>query len=130
MLLDSNIVIYGASSEHPAVDAILDRTDLAVASLTQIETLGYYRLSEIEQRWLDLAFGRMRILALDDAIVLRAIALRQECKMDLADAVIAATALVHDLLLVTRNVDDFAHVAGLKLVNPFVSEPPDVSPPG
>jgi predicted nucleic acid-binding protein len=46
-------------------------------------------------------------------------ALRQQKKTSLADAVIAATALAHDLPLVTRNVDDFKHVAGLKLINPF-----------
>ena len=51
MLLDSNILIYGANGEHPALDEILDRTDLAAASVTRIETLGFHRLSEIERRW-------------------------------------------------------------------------------
>ena len=40
-------------------------------------------------------------------------------KMGLADAIIAATALVHGLKLVTRNVDDFKHIAGVEIVNPF-----------
>jgi predicted nucleic acid-binding protein len=35
------------------------------------------------------------------------------------DKQIAATALTHDLTLVTRNVDDFA-ATGVKLLNPFV----------
>jgi hypothetical protein len=39
--------------------------------------------------------------------------------MGLADAIIAATALVHGLNLVTRNDGDFKHVAGLRVVNPF-----------
>ncbi len=56
---------------------------------------------------------------LDAVVIERAIALRQERKMGLADAIIAATALVHGLELVTRNVDDFQHVSGLRLVNPF-----------
>lgn len=34
----------------------------------------------------------------------------------------AATALLYDLPLVTRNVSDFMHVVGLKLVNPFAPE--------
>lgn len=38
MLLDSNILIYGAQGGHPGLDAILGRTDLAVASVTRIET--------------------------------------------------------------------------------------------
>ena len=41
--------------------------------------------------------------------------------MGLADAIIAATALVHDLPLVTRNEEDFKHVTGLRVVNPFAS---------
>ena len=35
------------------------------------------------------------------------------------DKQIAATALTHDLILVTRNVDDFS-ATGVKLLNPFV----------
>ena len=122
MLLDSNILIYGASGDYPALDAILDRTDLAAASVTRIETLGFYRLSEIERHWLETAFARMQILPLDEAIATRAIALRQQSQMGLADAIMAATALVHRLPLVTRNVDDFKHLAELEIKNPFASE--------
>ena len=35
------------------------------------------------------------------------------------DAIIAATALEHGLMLVTQNVDDFKGVEGLRVVNPF-----------
>ncbi|MFN0069205.1 MAG: type II toxin-antitoxin system VapC family toxin [Limisphaerales bacterium] len=123
MLLDSNILIYGANGGEPRLDAILDRKDLAVASLTRIETLGYHRLSDTEHRWLAEAMARMQVLPLTPAVEERAIALRQERKMGLADAVIAATALVHGRTLVTRNVDDFKHVNGLKLENPFEALP-------
>jgi len=122
MLLDSNILIYGADGGEPMLDAILDRTDLAAASVTRIETLGYHRLGETERAWLGETFARMKILALNDAVMERAIALRQECRMGLADAIIAATALVHGLELVTRNVDDFKHVTGLVLKNPFEAQ--------
>ncbi|WP_425270981.1 hypothetical protein [Mucilaginibacter endophyticus] len=33
---------------------------------------------------------------------------------------IAATALVHDLTLVTRNIKDFDKISGLKIVNPWI----------
>ena len=119
MLLDSNILIYGAEEGEPRLDAILARSDLAVASVSCIETLGYHRLSDTEHHGLEAAIARITVLALEDAVVGRAISLRQERKMGLADAIIAATALVHRLPLVTRNVDDFKHVAGLEIVNPF-----------
>ncbi|GDX12108.1 motility twitching protein PilT [Verrucomicrobiota bacterium] len=119
MLLDSNILIYGTEEGEPRLDAILARSDLAVASVSCIETLGYHRLSDAERLGLEAAIARMTVLTLEDAVVARAISLRQERKMGLADAIIAATALVHQLPLVTRNVDDFKHVAGLEIVNPF-----------
>jgi hypothetical protein len=45
--------------------------------------------------------------------------LRQRRKIRLADAIIAATALVYALPLVTRNVDDYKHITALTLINPF-----------
>ena len=38
--------------------------------------------------------------------------------MPLQDSLVAATALKHDLVLVTRNIKDFRH-AGAKLLDPF-----------
>jgi predicted nucleic acid-binding protein len=57
-------------------------------------------------------------------VVQQAIALRQQVKMGLADAVIAATALAHNLPLATRNVDDFKHITGLQIINPFTDSRP------
>ncbi len=119
MLLDTNILIYGATGDYPALDEILDRSDLATARITQIETLGYHRLTPADRRWLEVAFSRMSILALDDAVAAQSIALRQAGRMGLADAIIASTALCHGLALVTRNVNDFEQVVGLELINPL-----------
>ena len=39
----------------------------------------------------------------------------------LPDAIIAATALVYDLTLISRNVSDFKNIEGLKVLNPFTN---------
>jgi predicted nucleic acid-binding protein len=39
--------------------------------------------------------------------------------MKLGDSLVAGTALLHGLTLVTRNVDDFTRINGLKVLNPF-----------
>ena len=121
MLLDSNILIYGGKGEYPRLDVILDRLDLAVASVTLVETLGFHGLSAEERHWLEITFERMRVLPLDSFVVRQAIALRQQRRIALADAIIAGTAMVHNLPLVTRNTADFRGIPGLQLVDPFTS---------
>ena len=121
MLLDSNILIYAANESAPEIESLVTSSDNAVASVTQIEVYGFTGLKPEEKAALDILFHRLTVHPLDAAVVERAIALRQERKMGLADAIIAATALVHDLPLVTRNEEDFKHVTGLRVVNPFAA---------
>jgi len=39
--------------------------------------------------------------------------------MKLGDAIIAATAIADNLILITRNVDDFKFIPNLKVLNPY-----------
>lgn len=66
-------------------------------------------------------FSLVAVLPISPEVVLEAIRLRQLRKMSLGDAVIAATALVHGLPLVTRNVADFARIDGLTVIDPDAS---------
>ncbi|MFB2552524.1 type II toxin-antitoxin system VapC family toxin [Ensifer soli] len=59
-----------------------------------------------------------RILSVDDAVATRAARLHVPDRRNEADALIAATALVHGLSLVTRNTRDFEG-CGLDLIDPF-----------
>jgi predicted nucleic acid-binding protein len=58
------------------------------------------------------------VIGLEEAIILRTITLRKQQKIKLPDAIIAATALVHHLTLVTRNLEDFKSIPGLTMVDP------------
>jgi len=59
------------------------------------------------------------VIEITSEIVERAISLRQERKIGLGDAIVAATALVHELPLATRNTKDFKWIAELNLIDPF-----------
>lgn len=74
--------------------------------------------------WLDLqvlpAFSG-RILAVDTAVALRCARLHVPDPRSDRDALIAATALVHGLIIVTRNVADFAPT-GVPILNPWIAQ--------
>jgi toxin FitB len=88
------------------------------------------RRSELEQ-WLERELPEWfedRILPVDQSIAERWGLLRAQAQMkgrplSVIDALLAATALQHNLTLVSRNVSDF-RVAGLSIVNPWEAPAP------
>jgi predicted nucleic acid-binding protein len=125
-LLDSNIVIYAADPDNPAsvtARRFLSDNPIVVSILSMVETLGYHDLSAAEKTFLEAFYSATKLLSINDAVIDRAVELRQSRKMSLGDALIAATALTYGLTLVTRNTKDFAWIVGLTLYNPFDTSP-------
>lgn len=94
-----------------------------VSVVSYIESFGYQNLTPEEFQQLETIFLRTQILPLTNTIARRAIALRQQRRMGLGDAIIAATALVHGLTLVTHNTEDFRWIGGLELMDPVSNLP-------
>lgn len=104
-------------------------SDLYLSAVTVMEVeLGIARLgrrdvvqSERLQAWLEddllAAFGG-RILSIDVSVARRAARLHVPDPRPERDALIAATAVVHGLTVVTRNVADFEPM-GVALINPW-----------
>ena len=75
------------------------------------------------QKWFEDGLRRLRVVDIDSgtastwsALLVR---LRKNGKaMPVKDSLIAASALQHKLIIVTRNTTDFRH-AGVKLIDPF-----------
>ncbi len=119
MILDSNIVIYANSSTGAQLREWTLRERRAVSEITRLEVLGYHKLDDDQKQVLTLFIGECSILPVTSAIIDEAIRLRQIRKMDLGDAIIAATALVHAETLATANTADFQWIPGLTLLNPL-----------
>jgi predicted nucleic acid-binding protein len=81
--------------------------------------LGYHQLTEQERGHFEAFFAAATVLPTSGEVLEQAVKLRQLKKMTVGDALVAATALVHNLTLVTRNVTDFDWVPNLSLLNPF-----------
>ncbi len=80
------------------------------------------RQGALLRAWLDhsvsAAFAE-RVLLVDEAVARRAAALHVPNPAPFRDALIAATALVHGMAVVTRNVKDFERFEDLAVVNPW-----------
>ncbi len=91
----------------------------AVSALSYLEVLGYHLLTEQQRQHFEEFFQVAQVLPISKDMLIQAVALRQQQRMTLGDAIIAGTALLYELTLVTRNVDDFRWISELNLLNPL-----------
>lgn len=117
---DANVVAWARAQ---------DATDLCLSAITILELergiLGVHRRDAAQgarlRTWLENYVRPEfvgRILSIDDAVATRCAHLHVPDRRNEADALIAATALVHGLSVVTRNVRDFEGT-GVIVVDPW-----------
>jgi predicted nucleic acid-binding protein len=123
-LLDSNILIdyLGGRMSLSAADATSRMVDSGsnLSFISKIEVLRY-DMPQSEYAKLKEFINCSTVFSVDDTIVDKTIEICRGSKIKLPDAVIAATAIINDMVLVTRNVDDFKNVEGLVMINPWDS---------
>ncbi len=122
-LADSNVIIDHTAGLLPAAsgDFLEDvfNKEFLVSVIVKIEVLGFdHVVTKLEamERFLNSGID----LPLDESITNECILLRRRHKkLKLPDAIIAATAKVHSLILLTNNAKDFANIKRLKVLNPY-----------
>ena len=121
-LIDTNIAIYILNNtlkpeDHPDLQAAaLLSYNLSI--ITKIELLGW-KASASEERQLESFINEANVIDLTDEVVDTTIQIRREHKIPLPDAIIAATALVHQLDLISHNTSDFNNINGLTVIDPY-----------
>ncbi|MDF9800335.1 putative nucleic acid-binding protein [Catalinimonas alkaloidigena] len=118
-MIDSNIVIYGSQAGYQYLRDYLGKQNIAISKVTLIEVLGYHLLKENEKIRLGQILSTCHQFTIDDVIIQKSIDLKQQKKMSLGDAIIAATALHYQRLLVTANTSDFSWISDLQIHNPI-----------
>nr|WP_285292762.1 type II toxin-antitoxin system VapC family toxin [Aureimonas altamirensis] len=101
---------------------VLHELEVGVLRAERSDAVAGYAL----RNWLEAGVRAMfleRLLAVDEAVALQAARLHVPNPRPINDAFIAATAIVHGLTLVTRNIRDFAGVP-VSLLNPWAGRLP------
>ncbi|AUS67819.1 PIN domain-containing protein [Escherichia albertii] len=112
-LFDTNILIDLFSGRIEAKQA-LEAWPLqnAISLVTWMEVLAGAKKYNQEHR-IRIAMSAFNVIGISQDIAERSVALRQEYRMKLPDAIILATAQIYGFELVTRNTRDFAGIAGV-----------------
>ena len=118
-LIDSNIIIYSGSEEYSWLRELFYKSSSFFSSVSKIEVLGFYQIKKDQVTYFSEVFKLLKVLPVDAEVIDKAVSLRQQKKITPGDSIIAATALLNNLTLVTRNVDDFLQIPDLDIENPF-----------
>lgn len=121
-LIDTNIISHLFSDKLPAqgkefVKNIINEAFI-ISVATKIEVLTYHESNDkmiLIEQFVNLA----DVIPLNDEITTKTIELRRGYrKLKLGDAIIAATAVTHQLTLLTNNLRDFSNIKHLKIIDP------------
>ena len=121
-LIDSNAVIGYLDNKLPdygmaLMNTIVDEGPI-ISVITRIEILRFNTSAEVYKILQDFV-GESVIFDLNELVVDQTIAICKAQRIKVPDAIIAATAIVYNLALITRNSSDFKKIDGLELLNPW-----------
>lgn len=118
-LIDTNTAIDYLDNKLPGNSAdLIDSITTQISVITRMELLGWPNATDSQLQVLQQFVDASEVYNLDEPVIVKAIELRKAYKTKLPDAIIAATALVYDLVLVTRNTADFKTIPNLKTIDP------------
>jgi predicted nucleic acid-binding protein len=126
-LWDTNIAIYYLQQQFPVgaekfMDALVKEGQPVISAITEIELLCWKTADEKDLEVLHNFISDAMVIELEQPVKLKTAELRKAYRIKLPDAIIAATALIYDLTLLSRNLSDFGGIEVLKVINPWDNE--------
>lgn len=123
-LWDTNTVIYFlqkqfSQSAEDFIDTILKDSPPAISVITEIELLCWKTDNKKDLAILHDFIDNAKVFELEKDIKLKTAEIRKKYSTKLPDAVIAATAIIYKLELLSRNVNDFNKIEELSLIDPY-----------
>ena len=122
-LWDTNTAIYYLQQQFPPnaekfIDDLLKDGQPVISAITEIELLCWKTATKEDLKVLHNFINDAFVIELEQAIKIKTAEIRKVVRIKLPDAIIAATALIYDFTLLSRNLPDFEDIEGLKVINP------------
>jgi predicted nucleic acid-binding protein len=120
-LIDNNVISSYFSALFPDkemefISGVIDQIP-NISIITQIEALSWVNSDTSKEEVIQEFIHDSNVLWLTPAIVSRCVKIRRNKKIKTPDAIIAATAIEHNLTLITSD-KDFDNVMGLTILHP------------
>lgn len=120
LLLDSNIIIYLSKGVIDTETLFAEHDKFYISIITYMEVLGFRFSDQEEIKIIKELLGYFTLVNINMEIANTVVAIKQEKKIKLPDAIILATAKFSKSDLMTRNVKDFKNIYGdINIINPF-----------
>ncbi len=123
MLIDTNIFIYYLKNDKKVVEYFdhlkQNHEDIYFSFINKIELLSFSQLNPKEENLIKEMLNQFNYIGYDENIETKTIEIRTEFNIKIPDAIIAASSIIKNCTLVTRNESDFKIVSGLTLFNPY-----------
>lgn len=123
-LWDTNTIIYFLQRQFTPtaekfIDNIVSTNQPAISAITEIELLCWKTATENDLLILRNFIKDSYVYELSQEIKNQTVEVRKYYNIKLPDAIIAATAIVNELTIITRNAKDFEKIPQLKVSNPY-----------
>ncbi|WAC09832.1 type II toxin-antitoxin system VapC family toxin [Dyadobacter pollutisoli] len=123
-LWDTNTVIYYLQQQFSTnadklMDEIVEDYTIIISAITEIELYCWKTPTDSDLKILHSFVEDALVIELERDIKIKTAEVRKEYRIKLPDAIIAATALVYNLTLITSNKKDFIGIANLSLLDPY-----------
>jgi len=120
-LLDTNVLIGFLGGREWATeflrDPVIAESRIMISVVTRMELLGFPGMTDEEESKIREVLDRLPAVSIDEQTEDMAISIRRRTGVRLPDALIAATAITREAVLVTADAD-FERIPELEVVNP------------
>ena len=120
-LIDTNAIIDFCNGKLPENGKrLLLARKPEVSIITNVELFATKNISAEEYELLEKFTAISKIYPVTEDLKELVVRIRRDNRLKLPDAIIAATALAHHLILITRNTADFKNVRDLQVIDPHL----------